>query len=84
MNPPVRREAEQLRSRELLAHDYLTTLVQRYQVKARFAEINADCAQTYLNHDKSAVPNGFSFNRMLRGLHDGRKLFNCHGRSECS
>jgi hypothetical protein len=43
MNPQVRREAAQLRSRELLAHDHVAALVQTYQVKARLAEINADC-----------------------------------------
>ena len=36
----VRSEAQQLRSREPLAHDYLTALVQTYQMKTRLTEIN--------------------------------------------
>jgi hypothetical protein len=42
MDLPVRREAQQLRSREPLAHDYLAAFIQTYQVKTRLAEIDAD------------------------------------------
>jgi len=42
MDLSVRGEAQQLRSRKLLAHDNFPALVQTYQMKVRFAEINAD------------------------------------------
>jgi hypothetical protein len=42
MDLPVRGETQQLRSREVLAHNYRAAFVQTYQVKARLAEINAD------------------------------------------
>jgi hypothetical protein len=55
MDLPVRREAQQLRSREPLAHDYLAAFVQTYQVKTRLAEINAD--RVYLH----GMPPSFIF-----------------------
>jgi hypothetical protein len=42
MDLPVRGEAQELRSRELLPHDYLATLVQTHQVKPCLTQINAD------------------------------------------
>src|SRR6267154_1207853 len=42
MNLPVRGKTQQLRSREVLAHNYRAAFVQTYQMKTRLAEINAD------------------------------------------
>jgi hypothetical protein len=43
MHAPVRREPQQLRTRELLAYHHFPACVQTDQMKDRLAEIDADC-----------------------------------------